>query len=250
MGKLFDLDSPLMRVLSKMADLMLLNILMILLCLPVVTIGAAFTAMHYVLLKMVRDEDTYLFKSFFKSFKLNFKQATIIWLIILGVFAIFVSDFIIMKSNNTGFPQSFVVLLSAIIVLVFCVCMYVFPVLARFENTIWRTIKNSFFMMSLNLPKTILMLLMYALPFVIMYVMPVAFPMILLFGISLPGYVAALLYNKIFKRFEPEPEKITSDMEFSVVMDEEDEAEPEQEESVGEFAPTEDQADEAETKEE
>lgn len=224
MGKFFDIDSPLMRVLSKMADLMILNILMIILCLPVITIGASLTAMHYVLLKMVRDEDTYLFKSFFKSFKLNFKQATIIWLLMLVMFGVFAGDFIIMKSHNTGFPESFVILLFALMVMAFCVCMYVFPVLARFENTIWKTIKNAFFMMALNLPKTVLMALMYAVPPVLMYVMPVSFPMILLFGISLPGFVAALLYNKIFKRFEPEPEKITSDMDFSVIM-EEDEAE-------------------------
>ena len=90
MGKLFDLDSPLMRVLSKMADLMILNLLMIVLCLPIVTAGAAFTAMHYVLLKMVRDEDSYLLKSFFKSFKLNFRQATIIWAIMLGIAVLFI----------------------------------------------------------------------------------------------------------------------------------------------------------------
>ena len=107
MGKLFDLDSPLMRVLSKMADLMILNLLMIVLCLPIVTAGAAFTAMHYVLLKMVRDEDSYLLKSFFKSFKLNFRQATIIWAIMLGITVLFIGDFVIMKGNDTGFPESF-----------------------------------------------------------------------------------------------------------------------------------------------
>lgn len=224
MGKFFDIDSPLMRVLSKMADLMILNLLMIVMCIPIITIGASLTAMHYVLLKMVRDEDSYLFKSFFKSFKLNFRQATIIWLMMLAMYGVFAGDLIIMKSQNTGFPQSFVTLLLALMVMASCVCMYVFPVLSKFENTIGKTIKNAFFMMALNLPKTVLMALMYAVPFVLMYVMPVAFPMILLFGISLPGFVAALLYNKIFKRFEPEPEKITSDMEFSVIM-EEDEAE-------------------------
>lgn len=223
MGKLFDLDSPLMRVLSKMADLMILNLLMIVLCLPIITAGAAFTAMHYVLLKMVRDEDSYLLKSFFKSFKLNFRQATIIWAIMLGIAVIFIGDFIIMKGNQTTFPGAFVALLLAITVLVFCVCMYVFPVLAKFDNTIWNTIKNSFFMMSLNLPKTILMVLVYAVPVVIILISPIAFPLIILFGISLPGYIAAMLYNKVFKRFEPVQEEITSDEDFIVLMDDETE---------------------------
>ena len=92
-----------------------------------------------------------------------------------------------------------------------------------FTNTVWRTIKNSFFMMSLNLPRTILMALVYALPIVVILISPIAFPLIILFGISLPGYIAAMLYNKVFKRFEPEQEEITSDENFTVLMDDETE---------------------------
>ena len=83
--------------------------------------------------------------------------------------------------------------------------------------------KNSFFMMSLNLPRTILMALVYALPIVVILISPIAFPLIILFGISLPGYIAAMLYNKVFKRFEPEQEEITSDENFTVLMDDETE---------------------------
>ena len=67
--KLFDLDSPVMRFLSKMADLMILNILTMICCLPLFTAGAAFTALHYVCLKMVRNEEGYIAKSYFKAFK-------------------------------------------------------------------------------------------------------------------------------------------------------------------------------------
>lgn len=83
MGRIFDMDSPVMRFLGRLADLMILNLVTLLCCLPVVTIGASLTAMHYVLLKMVRNEESYIVRSFFKSFKENFKQATVIWLIIL-----------------------------------------------------------------------------------------------------------------------------------------------------------------------
>ena len=69
MGKLFNIDSPVMRFLGKVADLMILNLVTLLCCIPVVTIGASLTAMHYVLLKMVRNEESYIVRSFFKSFK-------------------------------------------------------------------------------------------------------------------------------------------------------------------------------------
>ena len=100
MGRIFDMDSPVMRFLGRLADLMILNLVTLLCCLPVVTIGASLTAMHYVLLKMVRNEESYIVRSFFKSFKQNFKQATVIWLIILLFLVIFGAD--IMIINNSG----------------------------------------------------------------------------------------------------------------------------------------------------
>ena len=71
--KFFNLDSPVMQALGKMADLMWLNILTLIFCIPVVTVGASLTAMHYMALKIVRNEECYITKGFFKSFKENFK---------------------------------------------------------------------------------------------------------------------------------------------------------------------------------
>lgn len=71
--KIFNLDSPFMQFLSKMTDLLLLNLVAGICCVPIVTIGASLTALNYVTLKMVRNEDCYIFKSYFKSFKENFK---------------------------------------------------------------------------------------------------------------------------------------------------------------------------------
>ena len=72
--KFFDLDSPLMQVLNKVADLLWLNILTLICCIPIVTAGASLTAMNYMALKIVRNEECYITKGFFKSFKQNFKQ--------------------------------------------------------------------------------------------------------------------------------------------------------------------------------
>ena len=100
--KLFNLDSPLMQALSRVADIMLLNVLTFICCIPIVTAGASFTAMHYMCLKMVRNEETYLVRGFFKSFKENFGQATVIWLIQLVVFFILGYDFFIMYTSEEG----------------------------------------------------------------------------------------------------------------------------------------------------
>ena len=105
--KIFDLDSPLMNVLNKMADLMWLNILTLICCIPIITAGAAFTSMHYVALKIVRNEESYITRSFFKSFKTNFRQATLIWLMILLIAAVLGGDYYIITKSGIQFSSVF-----------------------------------------------------------------------------------------------------------------------------------------------
>ncbi len=206
MGRLFNIDSPVMRFLGKVADLMILNMVTLVCCIPVVTIGASLTAMHYVLLKMVRNEESYIVRSFFKSFKANFKQATIIWMIIFLCLVIFAADLMIINNSGLQFPEALKILLFALFLVAYMVTCYVFPVLARFENTVPKTIKNALFMAILSFPKTVLMMLAYLLPFAVVYFFVMAVPIVFLFGISVPAYLAAMLYSGTFKRFEPEEE--------------------------------------------
>ncbi len=217
MNKLFDLDSPFMRMLSRMGDMMILNLLVLFLCIPVITAGAAFTGMHFVLLKMVRGEEGYLVKGFFKSFKQNFKQATILWMFMLFVVALIAADLIIL---NTGMdlPWVYRMLILAIALILLLVAVYVFPVLARFDNSIKNTLRNAFFLAFLNLPKSILMVVLIFLPAVILYFSSSSYLLLfmLMFGFSVPAYASAYLYSGIFKRFEPEVQEPTSDYDFSI----------------------------------
>jgi uncharacterized membrane protein YesL len=180
--KIFDLDSPLMNVLNKMADLMWLNILTLICCIPVITAGAALTSMHYVALKIVRNEESYITRSFFKSFKTNFRQATLIWLLLMLVAAILGGDYYIITKSGMQFSQVLVVLIMAAGVLVICTSLYVFPVLAKFDNTIMGTIRNAFIMSILQLPKTVVMFVMAFFPLIIYLVSLRLIPIIFLFG--------------------------------------------------------------------
>lgn len=225
MGRFFDLESPFMRFLNLVGDLMILNFMMIICCLPVFTVGAACTGMHYVLLKIVRGEEGYLVKGFFKSFKQNFRQATLIWLMMLVVIAIIAGDFLIFAYSDLQFPKAFIIFILALAMLMLMVSVYIFPVLSRFDNTIKNTLKNAFFMAVLNLPKTILLVLLLALPVVVLYVSAYAGIFVIMFGISLPAYLSAFLYSKIFRKFEPEAETVVSDYEFSIRTDEGNEEE-------------------------
>lgn len=200
--KIFDLDSPLMNVLNKMADLMWLNILTLICCIPIITVGAAFTSMHYVALKIVRNEESYITRSFFKSFKTNFRQATLIWLLILLIAAVLGGDYYIITKSGIQFSSVLVILIMAAAVLVICTALYVFPVLAKFDNTIMGTIRNAFIMSILQLPKTVVMFVMAFFPLIIYLVSLRLIPIIFLFGFSLPAYASAMLYNKFFQKLE------------------------------------------------
>lgn len=200
--KIFDLDSPLMNVLNKMADLMWLNILTLICCIPIITAGAALTSMHYVALKIVRNEESYITRNFFKSFKTNFRQATLIWLMLLLIAAILGGDYYIITKSGVQFSQVLIVLIMAAGVLAICTALYVFPVLAKFDNTIMGTIRNAFIMSILQLPKTLVMLVMAFFPLIIYLVSLRLIPIIFLFGFSLPAYASAMLYNKFFQKLE------------------------------------------------
>lgn len=215
MGKFFDMDSPVMRFLGRVGDMMILNILVMICCIPIITVGAAFTAMHYVLLKMVRDEEGYLLRGFFKSFVQNFKQATLIWLLMLLVVAVYVGDSFIFGYSGIAFPRMLIIAVIAIGITMILVAMYVFPLLARFDNTIKNTLRNAAVLAFANLPKTILMAVIYVLPLVMVYFSDYSTIFIIMFGFSVPAYGAAYLYSGIFKKFEPETEQ-TSDLDFSI----------------------------------
>ncbi|MCI7189697.1 MAG: DUF624 domain-containing protein [Lachnospiraceae bacterium] len=229
MGKVFALDSPLMNGLSKLADLIWLNILATICCIPIITIGASLTALHYVVLKMVKDEEGYITRSFFKSFRENFKQATLMWLMLLVVFILLVADFMIFRFSGIVFPGWCQIALIAIAVLIMFATMHLFPLLSRYENSIRATYKNSLFMGILHLPKTILMMLCWIVPIVITIYVESFFPIVFFLGISGPAFLNALLYKKSFQQLEPETE-IKSDADWTVQAVSEEETEEEKEE--------------------
>ncbi len=93
---IFNLDSPIMRALGKVADLMWLNVLTMICCIPIITIGPSLTALHYMALKIVRDEECYITKGFFKSFRENFRQGVLIGILTLFVSLLLIGVFVLL----------------------------------------------------------------------------------------------------------------------------------------------------------
>lgn len=193
---------------SKVADLCILNIICVVCCIPVITAGASITAMYYVTLKMVRNEEAYIVRSFFKSFKQNFKQATIINLIMLLIGVVLYIDLNVSKAMQGGAGQIFQVIFMAFVLIYFILFLYVYPVLARFYNTIKNTIKNALFMAVRHLPYTVVMVLIAACPLLLLLVksyqiQSTLFVLFLLMGFALIAYCNSFFLVKIFDNYMP-----------------------------------------------
>lgn len=200
--RFFDYDSPLMQFLTKVANLMIINGLTLLCCLPIVTIGAALTAAHYMCMKMVRNEDGPIVKGYFKSFKESFKQATPVWLILFVIIVILFGDYLIIYRSGITFPYWFKVALAAVAFIGLFEWVMVFPVMGKFYNTPLRTLKNALIISVAKFPITLVLIVLNGIfIFLMIYVIQVL-PLVLLFGITVPAYVGAMMLNKYFKKLE------------------------------------------------
>jgi len=210
MNRLFNLDSPIMVFLGRIGDLIWLNVLTMICCIPVITIGPAVTALYYVSVKLIRNEEGYLTRNFFKSFKQNFLQATVLWLLMLLIGGVAAADFYFLAVAQGSFMPVFRIALYVVFLILLCSGIYWFPLLSRFENSLKNIIKNSFLLSIMYFPRTLLILLIHGAFLALYYYLTFRImPVIFLMGISLPAYAASYVFSGIFKKLEPEEEEIS-----------------------------------------
>lgn len=202
---------------GRVADLMILNFLCVICCLPIVTIGASITAMFYVTLKMVRNEESYIVRSFFKSFKDNLKQSLVINIIMLatGIFLFF--DLTISRNMASSLGTVLTFAFMVILVLYLMLFMYIYPVLAKFYNTIRNTFTNSFLMSIRHLPYTVLMLLVTGAPFLAFFIpsaqiQSLVLMFCVLMGFSTAAFINSYFFVKIFDHYIPKEEEIAEEL--------------------------------------
>lgn len=200
----FNLESPLMQFLSKLADLFILNVLFLICCIPVITIGAASTALYTVTLKSVKNEESYVFRSFFRAFKNNFKIGTLTWLLALAAGIILWMDYQILPGMAAPLQQVLQVAVLVLSILYLITALYLFPYIARFENTVLASLKNAFLMAVAHLPYTVLLAaIAIAAMIATLYIdLRIVIPVWLIIGFSGIAYVNSFFLRKIFAKFE------------------------------------------------
>ena len=225
MDKFFDSNNPIMRFLARLVDLAVLNIITLLYCVPVITAGGALTAMNYVLLHLVREDETYVISMFRRSFRANFRQGILEGLLVLAITGITAVDMWGLHRIESRMATLMMIVITIIAVFMFVTCIYIFALQSRYENRVSTTILNAVKLMLTNLPRTVAMIVIWLIwAFILVYLNKAAPLVFLIFGLTFPGYLCTMLYNKIFEKLESLESEEDKDKEVGDKEDTEEKA--------------------------
>lgn len=192
---LFDLDSPIMQIISRFCDIVILNIVFLITCIPIFTIGAANTALYDVVFRMDTDREGKLLATYFLSFKENFRQSTALWLLMLLFGAatyVNMTRFSILGENSWLLGYGLFILSMMVLILEVFLFSYSFPLLSRFRDSIRRTAINALLLAIGNLPRTLVVCVINCFPWALLIMNFYAFMQIGF--IWLTAYFAAAAY--------------------------------------------------------
>ena len=201
------LASSLGLFLRRMFDLMVLNVLWLLCCLPVFTFGPASSALSRVMITLVRGGSEAVAKNYFIAFRRDFGRAVVLGLIGLLGLAIAVSDILFALSLSGGMKILFLIVAVLVSSLVFSYLAYIFALHAFFENSIAGQIRNALSLAAASPMDTLAIWLCFAVPVAAILLLPqivlvyIGF-LYILFGVSCPAYFAAKHQAKVIARFD------------------------------------------------
>lgn len=202
-GRLFDPDGAFAHVLGVVGELIVLNLLWLLCAVPVVTVGAATVALHASIQRRVLSGDeSSMVRRFFPAFRENFRRATAAWLIVLALSALCAFNVYVSRQM-----ESTVLLLASVLgaLLLALEVTALFPLLARYENTLGNHIKNALLFSVANLPRVVLLYLLLGGAVAALLTPSLALHALglwLFIGVSGFAYIATLILRKAFAALE------------------------------------------------
>lgn len=198
----FDPDNPFFEFMNTLAAFIGLNVLFLITCLPIITIGPALSALYTVTLKEARKENGYVFSTYLKAFKRNFPQSAAAFLIHLILALVFGFNAIFWGEQNTVFGNICLLVMTMLLVILALSFLYTFPLMARFQNTLKQTLKNSFSIALTNPKITLGLLGIHAVFILACLVIPQAKIFMLLLGFAFLAYCNSFLLTRLFASYE------------------------------------------------
>ncbi len=207
MKNLFNLDNPFIQFLTKVGDMILANFLFLVCSVPILTMGAAMTALHKVTQDIATDSEAGLIRTFFRAFRENFRQATLCWMLMLVFFVGMGCNLLLTITYLTGLPALIAkVLIGAIAAVMVALSAYVYPLMVRYDNTLKEHALNSGILVIVKLPRTLLMVFVNLLPLIIAYFSMQTFFSTMVFwltiGFAFSSYITSTLLLPVFREME------------------------------------------------
>lgn len=201
MASFFSQKHPATIFLTAVCNLIFVNFCFVITCIPIVTIGASLTAMNRITIKILLGENPPVFSEYFRSFKNNFKQSTVIWLILSAITAFFVWEIYLI---NTSLPAEYTWTqypLYFLLLAIFSCMAYAFPIIAWFDENNKQVIKNSLLLALANIPSTIFFAIITIALGLVTYVYPVLVLSLMCFlGFALVAILESVFLKRIFEK--------------------------------------------------
>ena len=199
---MFRYESFFGRLMTKIFDLMMLNMLFIITSLPIITIGASLTALYTATLQMAEKNEQSVYKAYFKSFKKNFKQASVLWILLLGFLFILLNN--LKMVSDSGINMIGVVPMTYFfIIILLAYSIILFPVIDKFKNNYFITLKNTFLILLGFIPNVLFMLIitfgpMFSATFLSSWFYGILIYFYLVIGCAGTCFINSYFLNRIF----------------------------------------------------
>lgn len=198
-------DNVIHIFLNKLGDIIVANLLFLVCCIPIITIGPALTALYHCMLRTVKGNNNGTTKTFFRALKENFRQSLIVWLGLLAVGFILFLNIRFLQNTASAVSKPLFYVSLGIAGLVIILALYIFPVIAAFANTTMNLLKNAYVFAFLHFPSTLAIAVISILPMFMTYrdvkLLPLYACCWFFFGFGLTAYVNSLLLYRMFKPF-------------------------------------------------
>lgn len=209
----FSPNSWLGRAFYFIGDIVTLHFLWLFCSLPIVTMGASTTALYYCMMKRIRRDEGYATSNFFSSFKENFKQSTIMWLLFLLIAFLLYVDARLGLAVGGAMGNIFLFISTILSIFVLLTMLYLFPVQAKFKNRIIDNVKNAFLMSFSNFGYTLLLLVLN-ISFILFAVLSnFVIGVYLVCGAGFYAFLTSGVYIMVFRKYLPE--ELKDDIEAS-----------------------------------
>ena len=196
--------NPVIDFINTLCNFFVLNLIFVITCIPVFTIGCALSSLYYVMSKETKGEYGYLVRTYIREFRRNFKDGTLAFLPFLATGSMILFNLLFWPIRGTALSSGVTGLLIVLSVIWLIIFHYTFPLVGRFVNTPVNSIKNAWGLALGNLKWTLALLLIDICTacFCLFISLDTVLMIFLSVGFVLVAYGQSFIFNKVFSPYE------------------------------------------------